>query len=95
MLSAVEIYGYFTNHSLHRSGCTQLFQAGIDRKLIKEVKGHCSDAVDKYEITSVSQRQELSYVLAGNEVIEKVNDDDDKEGFGETKKEIEDVSCNF
>ena len=42
-----DIEGYFTNHSLRRTGGTRLFRAGIDRKLVKEVTGHCSDAVDR------------------------------------------------
>ena len=43
-----DIEGYFTNHSLRRTGSTRLFRAGVDRKLVKEVTGHKSDAVDVY-----------------------------------------------
>ena len=40
-----DIQGYFTNHSAHRTGGTCLFQAGVDRKLVKEATGHTSDAI--------------------------------------------------
>ena len=63
LLKSVNANGHFTNHSLRRTGATRLFQAGVDRKLIKEYTGHTSDAIDKYQITSSEQRQEISNVL--------------------------------
>ena len=75
--------GFFTNHSLRRSGTTRLFQAGIDRKIIKEYTGHTSDAVDKYQETSHVQRKRLSEVIAGDVDLT-------------TKKKTEsDDLCNF
>ena len=65
LLKSAELDGYFTNHSLRRSGTTRLFQAGVDRKLIKEYTGHVSDAVDQYQVTSDKQRQHMSEVIAG------------------------------
>ena len=65
MLKDVKLDGYFTNHSLRRSGTTRLFQAGVDRKLVKEFTGHSSDAVDQYQITSDGQRQEMSAIIRG------------------------------
>ena len=59
------IQGFFTNHSLCRSGITRLFQAGVDRKIVKEFSGHASDTVDKYQITSDQQHAELSSIIAG------------------------------
>ena len=50
---------------MRQSGTTRLFQAGIDRKLVKEYTGHTSDAIDKYQITSNEQRLELSRIIAG------------------------------
>ena len=38
--------GFFTNHSLRRSGTTRLLNAGMDRKIIKEFKGYQSDAIE-------------------------------------------------
>ena len=48
LLKSAKLDGYFTNHSLRRSGTMRLFQAGVDRKIIKEYTGHQSDALDKY-----------------------------------------------
>ena len=59
------LQGFFTNHSLRCTGITQLFQAGVDRKLVKEFSGHSSDAVDAYQITSDAQRKQISSVIAG------------------------------
>ena len=36
----------------------------MDRKLVKEVTGHRSDAIDCYQITSDEQRQKLSEIIA-------------------------------
>ena len=59
------IGGFFTNHSLRRSGATHLFQAGVDCKLVKEYTGHMADAIDKYQITSDEQCEKLSSVISG------------------------------
>ena len=40
LMKDAKIEGFFTNHSLRRSGGTRLFNAGIDRKLVKEATGH-------------------------------------------------------
>ena len=64
LLSSAEIDGYFTNHSLRRTSSTRMFQAGIDRKIVKEVTGHRPDAIDKYQITSDLQRRQVSEVIA-------------------------------
>ena len=65
LLGKVNVEGYFTNHSLHRTGGTRLFQAGIERKIVKEITGHSSDAIDSYQITSDFQRAHASEVLGG------------------------------
>ena len=49
---------------VRRSGTTRMFQGGIDRKIIKEVTGHRSDAIDAYQITSAEQKQRVSDVIA-------------------------------
>ena len=74
MLKSADLDGFFTNHSLRRSSLTYLFQAGVDRKLVKEFTGHCSDAIDQYQITSDKQRENISKVLSGppKEKIEKL-----------------------
>ena len=58
------IPGFFTNHSTRCTGGTRLFNAGVQRKLVKECTGHASDAIDKYQITSDEQREMLSSIIA-------------------------------
>ena len=65
MLKDVGLDGFFTNHSLRRTATTCLFRAGKNVKLIKEITGHVSNAVGKYEITSDAQRMELSSIIQG------------------------------
>ena len=64
LMKEAGIEGFFTNHSLRRTGGTHLFQAGVDRKLVKEATGHRSDSIDTYQITSDEQRQWLSKIIA-------------------------------
>ena len=71
MLHDARIDGYFTGHSLRRSGTTRLFQAGVERKIIKEITGHKSDAVDCYAITSDEQKQQISEIIAKEPSIEE------------------------
>ena len=65
LLKSANLDGYFTNHSLRRTSATPLFQAGIDKKIVKEVTGHISDVLDKYQITLNKQKEEVSNVLQG------------------------------
>ena len=57
LLGKANIEGYFTNHSLRRTGSTRMFQAGIEKKIVKEVTGHSSDGIGTYEITSEKQKE--------------------------------------
>ena len=68
LMEKAKINGFFTNHSARRTGGTHLFREGIQQKLVKEMMGHHSDAVDKYQITSDEQCQMMSEVLTGNHV---------------------------
>ena len=43
-----------------------MFQAGVPKKIIKEITGHRSDALDKYAMTSEEQKEYASNVLAGS-----------------------------
>ena len=63
-----EFEGYFTNHSARCTGGTYLFQAGVDRKLVKEAMGYHSYVVDKYQVTSHEQRKAMSAILQNNPV---------------------------
>ena len=78
MLKDAKLDGFFTNHSLRRSGTTRLFQAGVDRKIVKEFTGHASDPVDKYQITSDDQRCQISNVISGESVKKSVEKEPSK-----------------
>ena len=71
MLKNAGLDGFFTNHSLRRTAATRLFQSGQNVKLIKEVTGHISDAVEKYETTSDAQRMRISSIIQGEECVEE------------------------
>ena len=87
MMKVAQIDGFFTNHSLRRTGGTRLFQAGVDRKLVKETTGHSSDSVDAYQITSDAQRASLSRIIAKDpSATVSVNPD-------QTENLEEDVAC--
>ena len=63
MMKAAGYEGFYSGHSLRRSGGSRLFLAGMQQKLVKECTGHMSDAVDKYQITSEEQRETISNIL--------------------------------
>ena len=65
LLKDAGLDGYFTNHSLRRTCAKRLFQAGTSSKLVKEITGHVSDAVHKYQTTSDAQRMLASDVIQG------------------------------
>ena len=103
LLKDSELDGYFTNHSLRRSTTTRLFQAGVDKKLIREITGHRSDAIDKYAVTSDAQRTDISDILAGNKkqmsneshVVENQNDVKEPQHTNvEPKPDEHHCSCN-
>ena len=64
LLHDARIDGYFTGHSLRRTGTTRLCQAGVQKKLVKEISGHWSDAIDAYQVTSHEQKKQISHILA-------------------------------
>ena len=72
LFKEADISGYFTNHSCRRAGTTRMFQGGVNRKIIKELTGHHSDAVDAYAVTSEEQKAEASRIIgqkpSGNDV---------------------------
>ena len=74
LLKCSELDGFFSNHSLHRTSTTRLFNAGVDRKLVKEFTGHASDAVDQYQIMSDTQREQISKIIGGEKPSEKQSD---------------------
>ena len=49
--------GHYTNHSLHSTATTKMYQMDLDEQLIMEVTGHQSMAVRSYKRTSQKQRK--------------------------------------
>ena len=59
------ISGHKTNHSLCATGVSDLFQAGVPEKIIKERSGHLStDGLRQYQRTTTEQEENVSKVLA-------------------------------
>ena len=66
MCSQIGVTGK-TNHSLHRTGATRLFEANVPEKLIQERTGHKSmDTLRRYERTSVIQQKSVSSVICAS-----------------------------
>ena len=53
----------YTNHSLHFTTITRLFDQNVDTTLIKNQTGHRSNAVDGYKRISDAQQQAVSMML--------------------------------
>ena len=70
MVETCKVEGFFTNHLLRRSRGTRLFNQGVDRKIVKEITGHRSDAVDAYQVTSNQQREFCSRILQGQTIAQ-------------------------
>ena len=100
MMKDANIEGFFTNHSLRRTGGTRLFRGGIDRKLVKETTGHRSDSVDAFQITSDEQRAKTSEIIRNEPVAtvskpQEKNIDEKKENCNvEGAKNIEYLSVS-
>ena len=68
MMTEAGYEGFYSGHSLRHTGSTRLFQAGVQRKIVKECTGHRSNVVYKYQITSEDQRETVSKILASKPV---------------------------
>ena len=94
-MSEAGIEGFYTNHSARCTRSTRLFRAGVQRKLVKECTGHRSDAIDKYQITSDAQRQQMSEIMAedtSNNVKELVVIDNDSKVDDKVVENVPNVS---
>ena len=74
MLKDAGLDGFFTNHSLCRTCATRLFQVGESVKIVKEITGHISDAVHKYQETSDCQRMDASSIIQGEGKVAKISE---------------------
>ena len=65
MFKAAEIDGKYTNHSLHATGASALFNAGVPEAVIQKRTGHKStDALQLYERVSEDQQVAVANILA-------------------------------
>lgn len=64
LVDSAGLEGKFSNHSLHTSNATHLYQAGCPEKLIKEVTRHRSDEVHKYQRMPNSLKRAVSETLS-------------------------------
>lgn len=55
--------GFYTNHSLHSTAATRLYNAGLDEQLVCEITGHRSNSVCSYKRTSEKQKKSASQVI--------------------------------
>lgn len=80
------IDGHFSNHSLRRSKITRLFQAGVDKEVVKAETGHRSD-------TGVMAYREYSTVekMAMQRIIETKTES----GFAQASVSIEKKASDF
>ena len=96
IMKEAKIEGFFTNHSLRRICSTRLFRVGVDQKIVKEVTGHRSNAIEKYQVTSDEQRAQVSKIIAQNpdavsrennvKSVKEDNLDDKSVSIGSTNK---------
>ena len=67
MCREAHISGHKTNHSLRATGASELFEAGVPKKIIKERTGHRSlEALRLYERTTSDQQKAVSSILSAD-----------------------------
>ncbi len=77
------IPGRFTNHSLHVTAATRMFNAGIEEQVVKECTGHKSNAVYAYKHTSDTVLEQAERAAIGEKSkVPKVGKGDAGEGLG-------------
>ena len=60
-----------TNHSLRAAGVSQLFEAGVDEKLIQSRSGHRHlESLRMYERVNANQEQAVSNILSPTERVD-------------------------
>lgn len=68
MCAEAGVSGHKTNHSLRATGASELFEAGVPEKIIKERTGHRSlEALRLYERTTRDQHQAVSVILSSSQ----------------------------
>ena len=76
-----------TNHSLRATGATALFSANVPEKIIRDVTGHRSNALELYEHPTLQQRRAVSGVLVqGKQSFTSESEKENREGSKEPKR---------
>ena len=57
--------GKFTNHSLHATSASRIYQSEVPEQIIKEITGHCSDCVRTYKRMSDDIKKKASATICG------------------------------
>ena len=78
--------GNFTNHSLHASCASRMYDNNIPEQLIKEVTGHRSDCVRVYKRTSDHLREAVSSTVSGENSNKKMKVEESETGECKVKK---------
>lgn len=67
MAKAAGLQGRKTNHSVRRTMCTQLFQAGVPPTMIAQLSGHKNvQSISNYACASLNQQRAMCNILQGN-----------------------------
>ncbi len=64
LMSRAGLEGKYTNHSLHVTCATRMFEAGVDEQLIKTFTGHKSDTVRNYKCISDNLMRKASSTVS-------------------------------
>ena len=59
--------GFYTNHSLHATCATRMYQGNVDEQLICEVTGHRSVSVRSHKCTGQGQRKVANAYLSSQQ----------------------------
>ncbi len=60
------LVGHYTNHSVRRTMCTQLYQKGVNPILIAQLSGHKNiNSLSRYTTTSFQQQRDMCGLLQG------------------------------
>ena len=57
--------GRNTNHSVRRTGCTELLHAGVDPAMVAQYSGHKNiNSVNNYAVASINQQKQICSILS-------------------------------
>ena len=89
--------GKFTNHSLHATSASRMYQSLVPKQVIKELTGHKSDCVRTYKRTNDDIRKIASNTISGEKVsnCEQIENETGSSNEGVSVKSEENCSLNL